>query len=78
MNIAQIRQCLCDCDLDGGQHPSPVVALCNALSAAQDLNSYSEEQRSALRHAAQCVADHDFHGMRDKANALLDALGEEA
>ncbi|MGD8327760.1 MAG: hypothetical protein PVF65_12680 [Sphingomonadales bacterium] len=78
MNIAQIRQCLCDCNLDDGQHVSPVVALCNVLKNLQPLDNYDEDQRSALKDAAQCVAEHDFHGMRAQAEALLSELGSEA
>lgn len=78
MNIAQIRQCLCDCDLDDGHQASPVVALCDVLKSAQDLSTYTDEQRDALRHAAECVATHDFHNMRTQAEALLSELGEDA
>lgn len=78
MNIVEIRQCLCDCNLDDGHQVSPVVALCTVLKSVQDLSIYNEEQRDALRHAAQCVADHGFHGMRAQAEALLSELGDEA
>jgi len=78
VNIVEIRQCLCDCNLDDGHQVSPVVALCTVLQAVQDLNNYNDEQKEALRHAAQCVADHGFHGMRTQAEALLLDLGDDA
>ena len=77
MNIAQIRALLCDCNLDDGHHISPVVALCNAVKAAQDLASYNTDQKQALAHAAQCVIQHGFHGLRTQAESLLHKLGEE-
>ena len=77
MNIVEIRQCLCDCDLDDGHQVSPVVALCDVLNSVDDVDSYDDDQRSALRHAAKCVAEHNFHGLRDDAFALLTALGDQ-